>query len=130
MHEPHRLFDALCRLLLGQPEALRAEGNVLLDGFLEKLLLGILEDHADLEAHGPGRRTLLLRLGIDVDIIDEHAARRRLQESVELLQECRLPRSRVTGNGSQRALLDDGRDIAERLMLKRRAGHVDIRDMF
>ena len=64
------------------------------------------------------------------DIIDEHAARRRLQESVELLQECRLPRSRVTGNGSQRALLDDGRDIAERLMLKRRAGHVDIRDMF
>ena len=101
MHEPHRLFDALCRLLLGQPEALRAKGDVLLDGFLEELLLGVLEDHADLEAHGPGRRAILLRLGVDVDIIDEHAACRRLQESVELLQERRLARPRVAGDGRQ-----------------------------
>ena len=130
MDEPHGLFDARGRLLVGETEVLRAEGDVLRDGLLEELLLGVLEDHADLEAHGARGRALFLGLRVDVNAVDEHAARRRLQEAGELLQERRLARARMARNGRPGALLNGDRDILERLLLERRAGHIGVGDVF
>ena len=52
-HQPRRLPDGVVQLVPRFPLVFGAEGNVLIDGLLEELVLRVLEHQPHLEADAP-----------------------------------------------------------------------------
>ena len=85
-------------------------------------MLRILEHEADLEAD------LARKLHVFPDIlaVEEHAARRRLQKPVEMLDQGRFARSGVSDQSHKFPALDGQTHIPERRTLKRGVRAVDV----
>ena len=69
-----RYRDAVLDLFPGQPAAFQTEPNVLADGRVDDLIVGILEQEADAAPHFAVRRA---------DPVDRHLARHGLKQAVE-----------------------------------------------
>ena len=106
-HAIERAAHERINLFARKPQVARPEGDVLVYGFGEQLVLGILEHHADRSAH--------LRLGAlrgDVGAVDEHAPRGGLQDAVHVLDERRFAAAGMPGNAEELAAAHLKRDVA------------------
>ena len=114
------LNDALLDLLLAAAQIARAEAHILAYGFLEQLMLGILEHQSDAAAN-------LAQVGIFiayVHAIDDHAAVIGLHKAVQVLHQRRLARTGMADKSHEFAVTNGQRYVVQRLGFKRAAGHV------
>ena len=79
----------------------------LVDGLLKELVLRILEHQPHAEAHAAD----LLRVGPDVLAVEQHAAARRLEQAVEVLDQRRFAAARVPDEAEKLAVVNVERQI-------------------
>ena len=92
-----------------QPEIQGAEGDVVEDGRHEELVVGVLEDDADLPAD------LLPGLLPERNLPDRHGPRRRKQVTVHVEEQRRLPRAVRADDADRLAVGDQERNSFQRL---------------
>ena len=124
--EARRLAHALVDLGLGELHVLRAEGDVLIHRLLEELVLRVLEDEADLEAHVA--RGLLARE--DVLPLAVHRAARGREQAVQVLHEGALARAGVAYDGDELAGAELHINAVHGRLLERSAHAVGVREVF
>ena len=115
-------------LIRRHAEVLGSKGDVIFHDSCDELVVGILEDHADLLADLPeltciGRRSR-------VKPVDAAGARRRQQECIEVLRERRFARAIRAEHRDECPLLDRKAHIVECTVLLLRAGLIAVREMF
>ena len=89
-----RLAHSLVELIALLALILRAEGDVLVYGFLKKLVFGVLEHHSYSETD----LTDFLRLLPNVLAVEQNLSVGRANKAVERLHQRALSRARVTDN--------------------------------
>lgn len=122
----HGAFHALSGLFFITPQIHRPEGDVFGDGFFEKLVLRVLENHADRVALGDGGFGFLGK----VDTIDGDFAAGRMDEPIQVLDECRFPAPCMTDNADEFSFFDGEIDIIQGRLFKWRALAINITYMF
>ena len=80
-HEPGGLLHPAVHLIGVQPHVFGAEGDILIDGLLKKLVFRVLEHQPHLAAHLPGAP--LARP--DIPAVKEHLPGRGPEQAVEVL---------------------------------------------
>ena len=109
--ESHKFYcvpDPLFSFFLIHTEVLRTESDIEPHGLLKELVLRILENEAHLAPY-IGHLYLAVGYALSVNV---YLTRRRLYESVQVLEQRRLARSRVADNSKDLAVRDIKRDIA------------------
>ena len=122
-----RLMHALADLIGRHAEVLGAKGHVVLDDRRDELVVGILEDHADLLADLPELRRVGRRCRVEA--ADAAGPRRRQQECIEVLRERRLARAIRPEDRDERPRLDREVHLIERTVLLLRARIIAVREM-
>jgi len=120
-----RAVHALVDLALGQAHVFGPEGDVAVDRLLEQLVFGVLEHQPHLEADAARE----FDVPPDVLPVEEHAAGRGLQKPVEMLDEGRFARPRMADHADKLAAFDRKAHVLQGLMLKRRAGRVNVAEI-
>ena len=116
------LAHARIDLLRGEFGVFRAEGDVLIHRLLKELVLGILKDEPDLKAH-VARGGLA---AVNVLPVEEHGARRRREQTVEVLDERALAGARVADDAHELSGGDGKVNIVDGDFFKRCPGTVDV----
>ena len=98
----------------------------LVDGLLKELVLRILEHQPHAEAHAAD----LLRVGPDVLAVEQHAAARRLEQTVEVLDQRRFAAARVPDEAEKLAVVNVERQIFHRAAAEGRSLAVGVGQIF
>jgi len=96
--ELHRFADTCLDIRIRKPLIARAKGNILIDRFLEQLVLGILKDHADAKARCSSCFFLFLRFSVETDAVHKDPSRRRNEKPADQLHQCGFSRARFSRN--------------------------------
>ena len=121
----HRLADTAVDLPVVKPHVFGAEGHVLIDRLLEKLILRILEHQPHMEAH----LTDLLGVGPDILPVQVDVAVRRLQKAVEVLDEGGFAAAGMADDAQKLAWQNVQRHILDGAALKGRSGAIGMCQM-
>ena len=120
------VMHAAVQLRAGQAHVGGAEGDVAVDGLLKELVLRILEHQPHAEAHAAD----LLRVGPDVLAVEQHAAARRLEQAVEVLDQRRFAAARVPDEAEKLAAVNVERQVFHRAAAEGRALAVGVGQIF
>ena len=114
-HEPHgleRCAHALGDLRGRDTHVLGAESDIVLDERRHELVIGILEHHAHMRAHGVDERGARR-----VEAVDGHAALIRHEQGVEVPSKRRLARPVTAEHGQDLAVTDRQAHMGQRIAL-------------
>ena len=122
-----RLAHSRADLIRRHAEVLGSKGDVIFHDSCDELVVGILEDHADLLADLPELRRVGRRCRVEA--ADAAGPRRRQQECIEVLRERRLARAIRPEDRDERPRLDREVHLIERTVLLLRARIIAVREM-
>ena len=120
--EPHRFdgfFHPFGDFVLFEPQIFRAERHVFFHRFVEQLIFGILENHADFRAE-----FFEVGLVVQLDPVDGDFARREFYKPVKVLNESGFSAARRADDSQKIAVFDRERNIVKCLMLERGFGGI------
>ena len=125
-HQPGGLPHGVVQLLPRFPLISGAEGDVLIDGFLKKLVLRILEHQPHLETDG----AYILRLGPNVLPLQQNLPGRGLQQTVHVLNQGGFPRAGVADDTQELPRFHGKTDVLHRAAPEGRPGAVGMGQVF